>query len=204
MITLDRFHHQQFCLEAVQEVRIALRREEMTRIANERDEHRLMLKAFADKGEPLKDKDGSPIRIGRRPEKSNLIDRNTIRSCWTRTITNSFIIDSFNIKFHVSHKLLDNIDFDSRSILFIIEKKENNLTIFDIGKNIEGNYPCTTRFTFAFCFDSHTDSAYVFCNLIALQRIVFNAFKKLIVVLFKTWIFLSETFCFFAKFRYFV
>ncbi|WP_440409259.1 transposase [Prevotella sp.] len=52
MITLDRFHHQQFCLEAVQEVRIALRREEMTRIANERDEHRLMLKAFADMGEP--------------------------------------------------------------------------------------------------------------------------------------------------------
>ena len=27
-----------------------LRREEMTRIANEREEHRLMLKAFADKG----------------------------------------------------------------------------------------------------------------------------------------------------------
>ena len=52
MITLDRFRHQQFCLEAVQEVRIALRREEMTRIANERDEHRLMLKAFADMGEP--------------------------------------------------------------------------------------------------------------------------------------------------------
>ena len=34
MITLDRFHHQQFCLEAVQEVRIAFRREEMTRVAN--------------------------------------------------------------------------------------------------------------------------------------------------------------------------
>ena len=37
MITLDRFHHQQFCLEAVQEVRIAFRREEMTRVANERE-----------------------------------------------------------------------------------------------------------------------------------------------------------------------
>ena len=32
----------------------------MTRIANEREEHRLMLKAFADKGETPKDKDGSP------------------------------------------------------------------------------------------------------------------------------------------------
>jgi len=36
-ITLDRFHHQQFCLEAVQEVRIAFRREEMARVANERE-----------------------------------------------------------------------------------------------------------------------------------------------------------------------
>ena len=34
----------------------------MTRIANEREEHRLMLKAFADKGENPKDKDGNPIR----------------------------------------------------------------------------------------------------------------------------------------------
>ena len=51
MITLDRFHHQQFCLKAVQEVRIALRREEMTHVANEREEFRLMLKAFAEKGE---------------------------------------------------------------------------------------------------------------------------------------------------------
>ena len=62
MITLDRFHHQQFCLEAVQEVRVSLRREEMTRIANEREEHRLMLKAFADKGEMPMDTDGKPIR----------------------------------------------------------------------------------------------------------------------------------------------
>ena len=63
MITLDRFHHQQFCLEAVQEVRIAFRREEMTRVANEREEFRLMLKAFAEKGETPTDKDGNPIRL---------------------------------------------------------------------------------------------------------------------------------------------
>ena len=63
MITLDRFHHQQFCLEAVQEVRIAFRREEMTRVANEREEFRLMLKAFADKGESPVGKDGNPIRL---------------------------------------------------------------------------------------------------------------------------------------------
>lgn len=40
MRTLDRFHHQQFCLEALQEVRIAHRREQMTRDANAREEHR--------------------------------------------------------------------------------------------------------------------------------------------------------------------
>ena len=109
-----------------------------------------------------------------------------------------FIV-SFNIKSHVSHKLLDNIDFDSRCILFIIEKKENHMTVFHICKDIESNAPCSTRFTFAFSFDSHTDFAYVFCNLIALQRIVLNAFKKLLVVLFKTWIFFSEPFCFFCE-----
>ena len=76
---------------------------------------------------------------------------------------------------------------------------ENNLTIFDIGKNIERNNSCSSRFTFAFSFDSHTDFAYVFCNLIALQRIVLYAFKKLLVILLKTWIFLSETFRFFYK-----
>ena len=63
MVTLDRFHHQQFCLEAVQEVRIAFRREEMTRVANEREEFRLMLKTFADKGETPTDKEGNPIRL---------------------------------------------------------------------------------------------------------------------------------------------
>ncbi len=59
IITLDRFHHQQFCIEAVQEVRIAFRREEMARMANERDKFHLMLKAFAAKGETPTDKDGS-------------------------------------------------------------------------------------------------------------------------------------------------
>ncbi len=62
MKTLDRFHHQQFCLEAVQEIRIAFRREEMTRMANEREEFRLMQKAFAAKGETPTDKEGNPIR----------------------------------------------------------------------------------------------------------------------------------------------
>lgn len=41
----------------------------------------------------------------------------------------------FNVKSHVSHKLLDNIDFDSRSILFIIKKK-NHMTVFHICKDI--------------------------------------------------------------------
>ena len=45
-----------------------------------------------------------------------------------------FIV-SLNFKSHVSHKLLDNIDFDSRSILFIIEKK-NHMTVFHICKDI--------------------------------------------------------------------
>lgn len=34
MITLDSFHHQQFCLKALQEVRREHRREQMTRDAN--------------------------------------------------------------------------------------------------------------------------------------------------------------------------
>ena len=63
MITLDRFHHQQFCLEAVQEVCIALRREEMTRVANEREEFRLMLKSFAEKGEAPTDKEGNCLDL---------------------------------------------------------------------------------------------------------------------------------------------
>lgn len=62
-VTLDRFHHQQFCLEAVQEVRITLRREEMTRVANEREEFKLMLKECAKKGVVPTDKDGKPIRV---------------------------------------------------------------------------------------------------------------------------------------------
>lgn len=35
----------------------------MTRVANEREEFRLMLKAFADRGETPVDKDGKPIRL---------------------------------------------------------------------------------------------------------------------------------------------
>ncbi len=44
MMTLDRFHHQQFCLEAMQEVRREYRREQMTRDANARVEHRLLMR----------------------------------------------------------------------------------------------------------------------------------------------------------------
>lgn len=36
-------------------------------------------------------------------------------------------------------------------------------------------------------------------NRRCLARILFNTIEKLLVVLFKTWIFLSETFCFFCK-----
>lgn len=60
-----------------------------------------------------------------------------------------FIV-SLNFKSHVAHHLLYYISLDSRSILFIIEKKENNLIIFDIGKNIERDDSCSTRFSFSF------------------------------------------------------
>ena len=36
MITLDRFHHQQFCMEALPEIRIGHRREVMPEVANAR------------------------------------------------------------------------------------------------------------------------------------------------------------------------
>lgn len=42
----------------------------------------------------------------------------------------------FNVKSHATHKLLDNIDFDCKSILFIIEKKKNHITVFHICKDI--------------------------------------------------------------------
>lgn len=60
-----------------------------------------------------------------------------------------FIV-SLNFKSHVAHHLLYDIGLDSRSILFILEKKENYLTIFEISKNIERDDSCSTRFTFAF------------------------------------------------------
>lgn len=49
MITLDRFHHQQFCLEALQEIRIGHRREVMTEVANARDDFRVQLRGVIDK-----------------------------------------------------------------------------------------------------------------------------------------------------------
>ena len=36
------------------------------------------------------------------------------------------------------------------------------MAVFYICKDIERNNPCSTRFTFAFSLDSHTDFAYVF------------------------------------------
>ncbi len=68
----------------------------------------------------------------------------TTRSYWNSLESNSFIIDSFDIKSQVLNKLLDNIDFNRRSILFIIEKKEYYLTFFSIGKNIERDDSCAT------------------------------------------------------------
>ena len=62
MITLDRFHHQQFCLEALQEIRIGHRREAMTEAANARDGFGAMIKDLAESGKPLVDAEGNPIR----------------------------------------------------------------------------------------------------------------------------------------------
>ena len=62
MITLDRFHHQQFCLEAMQEVRREYRREQMTRDANAREEHRLMMKELVKNDGPWIDCKGNAIR----------------------------------------------------------------------------------------------------------------------------------------------
>ena len=62
MITLDRFHHQQFCLEAMQEVRREYRREQMTRDANAREEHRLMMKELVKNDGPWIDGKGNTIR----------------------------------------------------------------------------------------------------------------------------------------------
>lgn len=62
MITLDRFHHQQFCLEALQELRIGHRREVMTEVANARDDFRAMIKDLIKSGKPLVDTEGKPIR----------------------------------------------------------------------------------------------------------------------------------------------
>ena len=62
MITLDRFHHQQFLFEALQEVRIEHRREQMTRDANAREEHRLKMIELRKTEGTLTDEQGNPIR----------------------------------------------------------------------------------------------------------------------------------------------
>lgn len=62
MRTLDRFHHQQFCLEALQEVRREYRREQMTKDANDREEHRLKMKELVKNDGPWIDEEGNQIR----------------------------------------------------------------------------------------------------------------------------------------------
>ena len=71
MRTLDRFHHQQFCLEAVQELRIAHRREVMTEEANRREDFRQRVKERNRLGMPLTDSEGNPMRVNAayRPER---------------------------------------------------------------------------------------------------------------------------------------
>ena len=60
-----------------------------------------------------------------------------------------FIV-SLNFKSQISYNLLYDIGFDSRSIFFIIDKEEDNLSILNIGKDVECYNPCTARLTLAF------------------------------------------------------
>lgn len=60
--TLDRFHHQQFCLEALQQLRIEHRREVMTRDANDREEFKIRLREALKSNTLLTDENGDPIR----------------------------------------------------------------------------------------------------------------------------------------------
>lgn len=62
MRTLDRFHHQQFCLEALQEVRRECRRDQMTCDAQAREEHRLMMRKLKETDGSYIDADGNAIR----------------------------------------------------------------------------------------------------------------------------------------------
>lgn len=62
MRTLDRFHHQQFGLEALQEVRREYRREQMTLDANARKELRLMMRQLQENDGPFVDEEGNAIR----------------------------------------------------------------------------------------------------------------------------------------------
>ena len=62
MRTLDRFHHQQICLEALQEVRREDRREQRTLDANAREEHLLMMRQLQENDGPFVDEEGNDIR----------------------------------------------------------------------------------------------------------------------------------------------
>ncbi len=76
MLTLDRTHHQQFCLEAMQEVRREHRREQMTRDANARDEHKAMMNELRQSDGPFVDEDGNSIRKNARyyPPRLNMFN----------------------------------------------------------------------------------------------------------------------------------
>ncbi len=76
MLTLDRSHHQQFCLEAMQEVRREHRREQMTRDANARDEHKAMINELRQSDGPFVDEDGNSIRKNARyyPPRLNMFN----------------------------------------------------------------------------------------------------------------------------------
>lgn len=60
--TLDRFHHQQFCLEASQEVRREKRRDQMTQDACAREEHKLKMQELIKNDGPWVDENGNSIR----------------------------------------------------------------------------------------------------------------------------------------------
>ena len=55
-----------------------------------------------------------------------------------------------NFKSHVTHHLLYDIAFNGRSIFLVVDKEEDNLTILNIGEDIECYDPCTARLTLAF------------------------------------------------------
>ncbi len=62
MLTLDRFHHQQFCLEATQEVRREYRRVQMACDAAAREAHKIKMKELLESDGPFVDEEGNAVR----------------------------------------------------------------------------------------------------------------------------------------------